>query len=138
MSKKKVIVIGAGFAGLSAATSLSQQGFDVTIFEKNKELGGRARKLELNGFTFDMGPSWYWMPDVFENYFSQFNTTVAEQYDLIRLDPSYSLLFSEQRVLRRQAGLTAELWRLAYQWGSRGSGASNCGGSANWRHLSQI
>ena len=105
MSKKKVIVIGAGFAGLSAATSLSQQGFDVTIFEKNKELGGRARKLELNGFTFDMGPSWYWMPDVFENYFSQFNTTVAEQYDLIRLDPSYSVFFSKEDIMRVPANL---------------------------------
>ena len=105
MSKKKVIVIGAGFAGLSAATSLSQQGFDVTIFEKNKELGGRARKLELNGFTFDMGPSWYWMPDVFENYFSQFNTTVAEQYELIRLDPSYSVFFSKEDIMRVPANL---------------------------------
>jgi len=105
VSKKKVIVIGAGFAGLSAATSLSQQGFDVTIFEKNKELGGRARKLELNGFTFDMGPSWYWMPDVFENYFSQFNTTVAEQYDLIRLDPSYSVFFSKEDIMRVPANL---------------------------------
>lgn len=105
MSKKKVIVIGAGFAGLSAATSLSQQGFDVTIFEKNKELGGRARKLELNGFTFDTGPSWYWMPDVFENYFSQFNTTVAEQYDLIRLDPSYSVFFSKEDIMRVPANL---------------------------------
>ena len=105
MSNKKVIVIGAGFAGLSAATSLSQQGFDVTIFEKNKELGGRARKLELNGFTFDMGPSWYWMPDVFENYFSQFNTTVAEQYDLIRLDPSYSVFFSKEDIMRVPANL---------------------------------
>ncbi len=105
MSKKKVIVIGAGFAGLSAATSLSQKGFDVTIFEKNKELGGRARKLELNGFTFDMGPSWYWMPDVFENYFSQFNTTVAEQYDLIRLDPSYAVFFSKEDIMRVPANL---------------------------------
>jgi len=105
VSKKKVIVIGAGFAGLSAATSLSQQGFDVTIFEKNNELGGRARKLELNGFTFDMGPSWYWMPDVFENYFSQFNTTVAEQYDLIRLDPSYSVFFSKEDIMRVPANL---------------------------------
>ncbi len=105
MSKKKVIVIGAGFAGLSAATTLAQKGFDVTILEKNKELGGRARKLEIDGFTFDMGPSWYWMPDVFENYFSQFNTTVAQQYDLLRLDPSYAVFFSKEEVMRVPANL---------------------------------
>lgn len=103
--KKKVIVIGAGFAGLSAATTLAQQGFDVTLLEKNKELGGRARKLEIDGFTFDMGPSWYWMPDVFENYFSQFNTTVAQHYDLIRLDPSYAVFFSKEEVMRIPANL---------------------------------
>ncbi len=105
VTKKKVIVIGAGFAGLSAATSLAQKGFDVTIFEKNTELGGRARKLEINGFTFDMGPSWYWMPDVFENYFKQFNTTVAEQYELIRLDPSYAIFFSKEDIMRVPANL---------------------------------
>jgi phytoene desaturase len=103
--KKKVIVIGAGFAGLAAATTLAKEGFDVTLLEKNKELGGRARKLEIDGFTFDMGPSWYWMPDVFENYFSQFNTTVAKQYELIRLDPSYAVFFSKEEVMRIPANL---------------------------------
>ncbi len=111
MSNKKVIVIGAGFAGLSAATTLAQQGFDVTLLEKNKELGGRARKLEIDGFTFDMGPSWYWMPDVFENYFSKFNTSVAKQYDLIRLDPSYAVFFSKDEVMRIPANLN-EFYQL--------------------------
>ena len=116
---KKVIVIGAGFAGLSAATTLSQKGFDVTLLEKNKDLGGRARKLEIDGFTFDMGPSWYWMPDVFENYFSQFNTTVAQQYDLLRLDPSYAVFFSKEEVMRVPANLT-EFYQLfeKYESGS--------------------
>ncbi len=116
---KKVIVIGAGFAGLSAATTLAQQGFDVTLLEKNKELGGRARKLEIDGFTFDMGPSWYWMPDVFENYFSQFNTTVAQQYDLIRLDPSYAVFFSKDEVVKIPANLN-EFYQLfeKYEAGS--------------------
>jgi len=104
---KKVIIIGAGFAGLSAATTLAQKGYDVTLLEKNEELGGRARKLEIDGFTFDMGPSWYWMPDVFENYFSQFNTTVSQQYDLIRLDPSYAVFFSKQEVMKIPANLDA-------------------------------
>lgn len=102
---KRVVVIGAGFAGLSAATTLAQKGFDVTLLEKNTSLGGRARKLEIDGFTFDMGPSWYWMPDVFENYFSQFNTSVAKEYELIRLDPSYAVFFSKEEVLRIPANL---------------------------------
>ena len=102
---KKVIVIGAGFAGLSAAASLAKNGFDVTLLEKNATVGGRARKLQIDGFTFDMGPSWYWMPDVFENYFKQFNTTVAEQYNLIRLDPSYAVFFSKEEVMRIPANL---------------------------------
>lgn len=110
-TKKKVIIIGAGFAGLSAATTLAQKGFDVTLLEKNKDLGGRARKLEIDGFTFDMGPSWYWMPDVFENYFSQFNTTVAQQYDLLRLDPSYAVFFSKEEVMRIPANLN-EFYQL--------------------------
>lgn len=111
MPTKKVIVIGAGFAGLSAATTLAQKGFDVTLLEKNKEPGGRARKLEIDGFTFDMGPSWYWMPDVFENYFSQFNTTVAQQYQLLRLDPSYVVFFSKDEVMRVPANLN-EFYQL--------------------------
>ncbi len=111
LNKKKVIVIGGGFAGLSAASSLAKKGFDVTLLEKNTEIGGRARKLEIDGFVFDMGPSWYWMPDVFENYFSQFNTTVEQQYDLIRLDPSYAVFFSKEEVLRIPANLN-EFYKL--------------------------
>lgn len=72
MANKKVIVIGSGFAGLSTATYLANEGCDVTVLEKNKDLGGRARQFKAEGFTFDMGPSWYWMPDVFEKYFETF------------------------------------------------------------------
>ncbi|MFL5763231.1 MAG: phytoene desaturase family protein [Bacteroidia bacterium] len=109
--RKKIIVIGGGFAGLSAATTLAKEGYDVTLLEKNTEAGGRARKLTIEGFTFDMGPSWYWMPDVFENYFSQFNTSVKEQYDLRRLDPSYAVFFGKEEVMRIPANLT-EFYRL--------------------------
>jgi phytoene desaturase len=66
--KGRVAVIGAGFAGISAATTLAVNGYDVTVYEKNSTAGGRARKFESEGFVFDMGPSWYWMPDVFEKY----------------------------------------------------------------------
>lgn len=90
---KSVIVIGSGFAGLSAASFLAREGYDVTVLEKNDQLGGRARIWEKEGFTFDMGPSWYWMPDVFERYFKEFNTDVSELYDLVRLDPSYRVVF---------------------------------------------
>ena len=69
---KRVGIIGSGFSGLAAASCLAKAGFDVTVLEKNSTLGGRARKFEVDGFTFDMGPSWYWMPEVFENYFNIF------------------------------------------------------------------
>lgn len=89
----KVIVIGSGFAGLSAACSLAAEGYQVTILEKNSVPGGRARKFEAEGFMFDMGPSWYWMPDVFDQFFARFGKKPSDYYDLIRLDPSYSVIF---------------------------------------------
>jgi len=86
-------VIGAGFAGLAAATTLAQAGWRVTVLEKNDGPGGRARVFRAQGFTFDMGPSWYWMPDVFEKYFARFGKKVADYYELERLDPSYQVIF---------------------------------------------
>lgn len=88
---KKAVVIGSGFAGLSAASFLANAGWKVDVLEKHDQPGGRARQFKVDGFTFDMGPSWYWMPDVFERYFSQFNQTVSEYYTLKRLDPSYRI-----------------------------------------------
>ena len=86
---KKVVVIGSGFAGMSAACFMAKAGWDVTVLEKNDMPGGRARQLKEAGFTFDMGPSWYWMPDVFEHFFNSFGKKVADYYQLQRLDPSY-------------------------------------------------
>ncbi len=91
---KSAIVIGAGFSGLSTATCLSNKGYEVTIIEKHNQAGGRARKFEANGFTFDMGPSWYWMPDVFEKYFALFGKKPSDYYKLIRLDPSYAVVWN--------------------------------------------
>jgi phytoene desaturase len=102
---KKIAVIGAGFAGLSAATCLAKEGYDVTLLEKNSSPGGRARKFESNGFTFDMGPSWYWMPDVFEKYFQLFGKTVADYYELERLSPSYRIYFDKNDFLDIPAGV---------------------------------
>ncbi len=96
---KKVIVIGAGIAGLSAASFLARDGYQVTILEKNSLAGGRARKFEAEGFTFDMGPSWYWMPDVFDKYFAAFGKQVSDYYDLLRLDPAYSIFFGKDEVM---------------------------------------
>ena len=90
---KSVIIIGSGFAGLSSATFLAKAGYDVTVLEKNDSLGGRARVWETEGFKFDMGPSWYWMPDVFERYFESFGYDVSDLYELVRLDPSYRVVF---------------------------------------------
>ncbi len=95
MSKKKVVVIGSGFAGLSVASFLAKSGFDVTVLEKHAIPGGRARKFSAVGFTFDMGPSWYWMPDVFERYFKQFDKHVSDYYQLERLDPSYRIYWAD-------------------------------------------
>lgn len=90
---KNVVVIGSGFAGLSVACFLAQGGFRVHVLEKNEQAGGRARTFSKDGFLFDMGPSWYWMPDVFERFFNQFGKTVADYYELKRLDPSYRVYF---------------------------------------------
>ncbi len=95
--KKKIAVIGSGFAGLSAASYLSKSGCEVTVFEKNPTIGGRARKFKAEGFTFDMGPSWYWMPDVFDNYFKDFGHKTHEYYNLKRLDPSYQIFFRDNK-----------------------------------------
>lgn len=92
---KKVGVIGSGFSGLAAAACLAKAGFEVTVLEKNNELGGRARKFETQGFTFDMGPSWYWMPEVFEQFFNLFDKKSSDFYELVRLDPSYEVLFGK-------------------------------------------
>jgi phytoene desaturase len=94
---KKAIVIGAGFAGLSAATSLAAKGLKVTLLEKNTTVGGRARRYREAGFTFDMGPSWYWMPDVFETYFNAFGANVSDYYTLHRLNPSYRVFFGPKK-----------------------------------------
>ena len=91
MHAKDVIIIGSGFAGLSAACFLAKAGFNVRVLEKHDQPGGRARQLKLDGFSFDMGPSWYWMPDIFERFFNQFNKTRSDYYELIRLDPSYRI-----------------------------------------------
>jgi phytoene desaturase len=102
---KKVIVIGSGFAGLSAACNLAAEGFDVTVLEKNTVPGGRARQFQTQGYTFDMGPSWYWMPDVFEQFFARFGKKTSDYYDLHRLDPSYVVWYADRSRLDLPASM---------------------------------
>ena len=96
----KVSVIGSGFSGLSTACFLAQQGHQVTVFEKNSSIGGRARMFEAEGFLFDMGPSWYWMPDIFENFFKQFGKTSSNYYELEQLDPGFQMFFGKDDVIK--------------------------------------
>lgn len=105
MAPTQVIVIGSGFSGLSAATCLADQGYAVTVLEKNSSPGGRARSFSAAGFIYDMGPSWYWMPDVFENYFQRFGKTTSNYYDLKRLDPSYTVVFGEDDFMEVPASM---------------------------------
>lgn len=93
---KEAIVIGAGFAGLSAACFLAKAGYHVRVLEKNEGPGGRCRVWEQDGFRFDMGPSWYWMPDVFDHFFESFGKKTSDYYELQRLDPSYRVFFAEE------------------------------------------
>lgn len=105
-SDKKVIVIGAGFAGLAAASVLAKEGFGVTVLEKNDQPGGRARVWEKDGFRFDMGPSWYWMPDVFENYFALFGKKPSDYYQLKRLNPGYRVYYGKGDAIDVPASMT--------------------------------
>ncbi|MFD2551611.1 phytoene desaturase family protein [Bizionia sediminis] len=92
--KKNIIIIGSGIGGLGAAALLAKSGHNVTVIEKNTTLGGRANIFKAEGYTFDMGPSWYLMPDVFEHYFKLLNEDITEHLDLVKLAPSYRVFFS--------------------------------------------
>ncbi len=96
--QKKVIIIGAGFSGLAAASFMAKYGWQVTVLEKHNMPGGRARQFKTEGFTYDMGPSWYWMPDVFDRYFNLFGKKTSDYYELVRLDPSYKVHFGDSQI----------------------------------------
>jgi phytoene desaturase len=102
---KKVIIIGAGVSGLSAASYFAKEGFEVSVYEKLDVTGGRARVLEREGFSFDMGPTFYWMPDIFEKFFADFGKKVSDFYQLVRLDPGYSVYFGKHDFLQVGADL---------------------------------
>lgn len=117
---KHITIIGSGFAGLSAAAYMAKEGHQVTVIEKNEQAGGRARSFKSAGFTFDMGPSWYWMPDIFESFFKDFGKQPNDFYQLIRLDPSYQVLWEDL-----QLPLPANFTELKTVFESLEKGAGN-------------
>jgi phytoene desaturase len=122
MKNKRAIVVGSGFAGLSVATHLAHRGFEVEVFEKNSMPGGRAQQFSAEGFTFDMGPSWYWMPDVFDRYFGYFGKKVSDYYKLKRLDPSYAVYFGKDHKMEIPADY--EALRALFETSEAGSGVA--------------
>ncbi|MEM7485348.1 MAG: phytoene desaturase family protein [Bacteroidota bacterium] len=92
---KKVVIIGSGFSSLSASCYMARAGYDVEVFEKNNTVGGRARQLVKEGFTFDIGPSWYWMPDIFDKFFADFGKKTSDYYQLDKLSPAYKIFFDD-------------------------------------------
>jgi phytoene desaturase len=93
---KKIAIIGSGFSSLSASCYLAKQGYEVKLFEKLSTVGGRARQLKKEGFTFDMGPSWYWMPGIFERFFADFGKKPSDYYQLDKLNPAYKIFFKDE------------------------------------------
>ncbi len=102
---KTINIIGSGLSSLAASCYLAKEGNKVTVFEKNDQIGGRLRVLKKDGFHFDMGPSWYWMPDVFEKFFKDFGYTTSDFYKLDRLDPGYQVVFEEGECIQISARL---------------------------------
>ena len=117
--KKNVLIIGSGFSSLAASCYLAQAGYEVTIYEKNKTIGGRARQLVKDGFTLDIGPTWYWMPDVFKRFFSDFNKKPSDYYTLEKLNPAYSVYFGKNDFITIED--TLDKIKIAFEKEEKGS-----------------
>ena len=109
LKPQNVLIIGAGIGGLAAAALLAKEGHSVEVIERNAEPGGRARVWETEGFVFDMGPSWYLMPEIFENFFGEFGKSVSDYYELMRLDPNYRIFFGADDIVEITADLEPNL-----------------------------
>lgn len=95
--RKTAIIIGAGYGGIALANLLGKAGYKVDVFEKNSVAGGRIHAVKKDGFTFDLGPSWYLMPEVFEQYYELFGKSADERLDLIRFTPGYKVFLKITR-----------------------------------------
>ncbi|MCP4439968.1 MAG: phytoene desaturase [Aureispira sp.] len=95
-SKKQIDIIGSGFSSLVAACFLAKNGYAVDVYEKNEMVGGRARIFKADGFTFDMGPSWYWMPELVDKVFEELGEKREDYLDLHRLNPSYKVFWNDK------------------------------------------
>ena len=120
MTVKKVTIIGSGFSSISAACYLANAGYAVDVYEKNEQLGGRARQLSKDGFLFDMGPTWYWMPDVFERFFADFGKKPSDYYQLEKLDPAYRVYFGREDFI--DIGASREEIRQVFESQEPGAG----------------
>lgn len=109
-NNKEVVVIGAGFAGLTSSAILAKKGYKVKLIDKNDQTGGRARVWKEKGFVFDMGPSWYWMPEVFDNYFKLFGKKASDFYELKRMSPSYRIYFGKNDYLDVPSDYNELMW----------------------------
>ncbi|RTY78542.1 phytoene desaturase [Flavobacterium sp. LS1P28] len=118
---KKITIIGSGFSALAASCYLAKSGHDVTVYEKNATTGGRARQLKKEGFTFDMGPSWYWMPDVFDRFFADFGKKTTDYYELIKLAPAYRVYYGVDDFITIADNLTDIT--IAFEAIEKGSGS---------------
>lgn len=119
--KKRIAVIGSGFSGLSAAAYLAKAGNDVQVFEKHEQPGGRARQFSTEkGYFFDMGPSWYWMPDIVENFFADFGCKPSDFFELISLNPQFEMIFSEEKISVPQ---NLEELKILFEQIEKGSGS---------------
>jgi phytoene desaturase len=105
---KKVIIIGAGIGGIATAALLAKRGYDVHVYEQQSSPGGRAGSIEIDGFTFDTGPSWYLMPEVFENFFALLGEDISKHLELQRLDPAYKVFYESQSPITIHADTTRD------------------------------
>lgn len=95
----KIAIIGSGFSGISAAAYAGKKGHEVHVFEQHNQPGGRARQFTTEaGYTFDMGPSWYWMPDIMEDFFADFDCKTADFFELVSLNPQFEMIFSDEKI----------------------------------------
>ncbi|MEI7943042.1 MAG: phytoene desaturase family protein, partial [Candidatus Riflemargulisbacteria bacterium] len=95
---KKVIIVGGGIGGLATSCLLAKKGYEVVLYEKEERLGGRCNLLQEKGYSFDMGPSWYLMPEVFEHYFKLLGEKIEDYLDLVKLEPSYRVFYDTSKV----------------------------------------